>query len=296
MAVIADATTLVSLDDLVIAEFINTESGISLGRAPRVYQLGVFVVPLLGTNSNVYTNPLRNEVSEATVKIETDESDVVEITTDEASISTQMVTLAAFVSDEAQGDALWDAMAAAAEEVTWACARKINSDFLALLSGFSAPIGDAATTFTVENWVVMQTAWTARVESVSVDPLLVLHPDARRDLQLDAVNNAAPWFGASAGMQFHDSVKGINNGRVTSFDGINMVTASGVPVGDTTGWSNALIVPSGRNAAIAMPVLQGIQLEFQREPLRKGGYVVASVRYGVGKQDDDAGLTVISKT
>lgn len=296
MAVIANATTITSLDDLIIAEFINRQSGISLGRAPRVYQLGVRMEPLMGTNSNVYTSPLRNEVAEATVKTETDEAAVVEITTSEASVSTQMIAQAAFVSDEAVGDSLWNAFASASEEVTWACARKIDADFLALLSGFSSPIGSDAQVFDVLFWVTMQTAWTARVESVPETPLLVLHPDARRDLQTDAVSNAASWFGASAGMQFHDSVRGINNGRVTSFDGIDMVTASGVPVGGATGWSNALLVPRGRNAAIAMPVLQGIQLEFQREPLRKGGYVIASARYGMGEIDDTAGLTVVSRT
>ena len=296
MAVIANATTLSSLSDLIIAEYINRMSGISLKRAPRIYNLGVEMIPLMGTNSNVYTNPLRGEVAEASVKTETDEAAVVEITTTEASISTQMVALAAFVSDEAQDDSLWQALAAATEEVTWAVARKINSDFLALMDSFSSPIGDAATNFTVLNWVTMQTAWTARVESSPVDPLLILHPDARRDLQIDAVSNAASWFGAAAGMQFHDSVKGVNNGRVTSFDGINIVTASGLPAGDTTGWSNALIIPSGRNAAIAMPVLQGIEIEFQREALRKGIYVIASARYGMGEQDDTAGLTVISRT
>ena len=298
MAVVANATTLTSLDDLIIAEYIQRVSGITLGREPMVYNLGVLVQDLRGTNSNVYTHPLRNEVAEATVKTETDEAAVVEITTTEAQVSTQMIAQAAFVSDEAQGDALWNALAAASEEVTLACRRKINSDFLALMDSFSSPIGSAAQVFDVQFWVTMQTAWTARVESTPAGqtPLLVLHPDARRDLQQDAVSNAAAWFGASAGMQFHDAVSGVNNGIVKSFDGINVVTASGLPVGDTTGWSSALIVPGGRNAAIAMAVLQDIQLEFQREALRKGGYVVASARYGVAEVDDTAGLTVISRT
>jgi hypothetical protein len=296
MAVVANATTLASLDDVIITEFINTQSAVSLGRAPVVYQLGVLRVPLAGTNSNVYAHPLRAETPEATVKIETDEADVVEITTTENTVSTNMIAQAAFVSDEANQDSLWAALAMAAEDTTWACARKINSDFLALMSAFSSPIGSAATVNDVLNFVTVQTAWTARVESIAEMPLMVMHPDARRDLQQDAVSNAASWFGASAGLQFHDAVRGVNNGRVTTFDGINMVTASGLPVGDTTGWSNAMIVPGGRNTAIAMPILQDIQLEFQREALRKGGYVVATARYGMGEVDDTAGLTFISRT
>jgi hypothetical protein len=296
MAVIANATTLASLDDLIITEFIQRQSGISLGRAPTVYQLGVLRVPLAGTNSNVYAHPLRDEVAPATVKTETDEAAVVEITTTENTVSTQMIAQAAFVSDEANQDSLWAALAAAAEEVTWACAKKIDADFLALMSGFSSPIGNNATVHDVLNFVAVQTAWTARIESSPEMPLMIMHPDARRDLQQDSVSNAASWFGASSGLQFHDAVRGVNNGRVTTFDNINMVTASGGPVGDTTGWSNAMIIPCGRNAAIAMPILQGIQLEFQREALRKGGYVVATARYGVGEVDDNAGLTFITRT
>jgi hypothetical protein len=296
MAVVANATTLASLDDVIIAEFINRMSAQSLGRAPVVYQLGTYSVPLLGTNSNVYAHPLRQEMTAANTKTETDEAEVAEVTLDENTVSTKMVARAAFVSDEASQDSIWNALAMASEEVTWSCAKRIDIDFTALASSFTSPIGDNATVNTVRNFVLTQTAWTAKVESSPSMPLMVMHPDARRDLQLDAVDNAAAWFGASAGVQLHDAVSGVYNGRVTQFDGIQMVTSSRLPVGDTTGWSNMMIIPDGRNAAIAMPWIQDIQLEFERKPLRKGGYVVASVRYGLGKVDDDAGLTFITRT
>lgn len=295
MAVVPNATTLASLDDLIITEFIQTMSGQSLGRVPTVYQHGVLRVDLRGRNTNVYAHPLRSEVAEASVKAETDEAVVVEVTTTENTVSTAMVSIAAFVSDEVQQDSIWVALQQAAEEVTWAVARKIDTDFMALMSGFSSPIGSDAQTNTVTNFVTVQTAFTARVESSPEMPLMVMHPDARRDLQLDAVNNAAAWFGASMGERFHDSVSGINNGRVTEFDGIKMVTSSKAPVGGATGWSNAMIIPGGRNAAIAMPVLKEIELEFQREGLRAGGYVIARARYGMGEVDDTAGLTFVTK-
>jgi hypothetical protein len=293
---IANATTLASLDDLIITEYINEIAAQSLGRAPTVYQHGVLAVSLAGRNTNVYAHPLRSEIAQASVKAETVEATVAEMTTTENTVSTAMVSIAVFISDEAQQDSIWEALRMGAEEVTWSIERKTDADFCALMSGFSSPIGTDATVHTVSNFVTVQTAFTARVESTPEMPLMVIHPDARRDLQQDAVSNAASWFGASMGETFHDAVSGVNNGRVSQFDGIKMVTSSRVPVGGITGWSNAMIVPGGRNAAIAMPVLKPIELEFQREGLRAGGYVIGRARYGVGEVDDTAGLTFVTRT
>jgi hypothetical protein len=296
MAVVPQATTTTTAASTIYDEYISEISRATLGRIPVVYPLGVLRVPLLGKNSNQYDHNLRDEIGVATTLAETDEVTSTEITRSAASVSTATKAKSTFISKQNNRRSLWPEMANAAQELTSACARAIDADFLALASGFSSPIGNNATNHTVANLVTLFTAWRARVGSTMERPLIVMHGDAMRDLQLDAVSNAAAWFGAPAGIELNDATNAINQGVVATFNGVDMVSTDNIPVGDTTGWSNMMIARGNLEAAIAMPFEQEIQLETWYEAKRQGWWVIATVDYGVGEVNDLAGQTFITRT
>jgi hypothetical protein len=296
MAVVTDATTTTTAASTIYDEWISEVSRQTLGRIPVVYPLGVLRVPLLGTNSNTYTHNLRDEIAAAVALAETDEVVSTEITRAATQVSTATKAVATFISKQVRRRSVWAEMADSAEELTSSCARAIDADFTALASGFSAPIGNSATNHSVSNLVTLFTTWRTRVGSTMEAPLLVMHSDAMRDLQLDAVNNAAAWFGASMGVQLYDAVNGLNQGQVSTFNGVDMVVSNRIPVGDTTGWSNMMIARGGKEAAIAMPFEQPIELEVWYDAKRQGWWVIATVDYGVGEVNDLAGQTFITRT
>jgi hypothetical protein len=296
MAVVSDATTTTTSASTIYDEWISPVIRETLGRIPVVYPLGVLRVPLLGTNSNQYDHNLRDEIAAATTLSETDEVVSTEITRSAASVSTATKAVATFISDQNNRRSLWAEVTAGTMELTSSCARAIDADFVATATGFSSPIGDAATNHTVQNLVTLMTTWRTRVGSTASRPLIIQHGDATRDLQQDAVSNAASWFGASMGVQLHDATMGLNQGQVTSFMGFDMVTSDRMPVGDTTGWTNMMIARGDQEAAIAMPFEQEIRVEVWREPKRLGFWLIASVDYGIGEVNDLAGQGFITRT
>ena len=296
MAVVANATTTTSAASVIYPQFISPIVRRTLGRIPTIYQLGVIRVDLRGRNSDTYRHTLRDQIARATTLAETDEVVSTEITRAHAEVSTDMKAVATFVSDQADVRSLWAEGVSAIEELTRSCARAIDLEFVNTATGFSAPIGDAATAHTVQNLVELFTTWRARVGSTSSKPLLCMHGDAMRDLQQDAVSNAAAWFGTEMGVQLHDATNGLNQGVVTTFGGVDMVVSDDMPVGDTTGWSNMMIARGDQEGVITMPFEHPIEVEMWREPKRKGTWFIGTVNYGVGEVNDLAGQTFITRT
>jgi hypothetical protein len=296
MAVVANATTTVSADSVIYDEFISPIVRETLGRIPVVYRLGALTVPLIGTNSNNYRHTLGDQVGVAVTLAETDEVTSTELTSSHVEVSTETKAIATFISRQNNRRSIWSDMARAARELTSACARAIDADFLALATGFSSPIGNNAQVMTVENLVELQTTYRSRTGSTMERPLLVMHGDTMRDLHSDSVKNGAPWFGTELGVQLHNATGGINQAQVTTFGALDMVVTDGIPAGDTTGWSNMMIARGLQEAAIAMPFEQDIQLETWYEAKRQGWWVIATVDYGMGEVNDLAGQTFITRT
>jgi hypothetical protein len=294
MAVVPDATTTVSAADVIYDEWISPIARATLNRTITVYSTGVLRVPLIGTNSNTYDHTLRDEVAVATTLAETEEVVSTEITRAKLSVSTSTLAIATFISKQANRRSLWQEMSIAAEELTSSCARALDAQFLALATGFTAPIGSNATNMTVEFLVELFTTWRARVGATMETPLLVLDSGAMGQLQKDAVNNAAAWFGTDMGVALYNSVSGLNRGVTTSFGGVEMISTSGLPAGGVTGKTNMMIARGMMEAAIAMPFEQDIQLEVWYEAKRQGWWVIATVDAGFGKVNDLAGQGVIT--
>jgi hypothetical protein len=293
MAVVPGASTVVTQQTII---YERERRRLTLGRIPVVYRLGALPVPLLGTNSNTYAHNLGDEIGVATILAETDEVTSTPLTQAKVEVSTATKAKSTFLSKQNNRRAIWGMLDWATDELTGSCARAIDTDFCNLAAGFSTPIGNAGQAMTVDFLVELFTTWRARVGSTMSRPLLVMHGDATRDLQQDAVNNAATWFGTQSGVQLHDAVSGLNQGVVTTFGNVDMVTSDRIPVGDVTGWSNMMIARGEEEAAIAMPFEQEIELEIWYEAKRQGWWVIATVDYGVGRVNDLAGQTFITRT
>ena len=296
MAAVTNATVAATVAENINSEWINAAVVRSLGRTRYVYDYAVLKRSLMGKSTATYSHPIVAELAAAGAHTESDLVTSVKIDRADATVGTSVVYQATFLTYPAISRSIWSEFDVAISEVVAAVKRKINDDFVALATGFSNSIGAAATNFTVANFVTMCTTWRAQVRSTQEMPILFLHGDAMRDLQNDAMSNAAALFGSVMGVQLNNAVSGLNQGELSSFNNVRITSTDDMPVGDTTGWTNMLVATGENDAAIALAYNQDIQVEIEHIPSRLGYYVIASADYGVGEVNDTAGLGVISRT
>lgn len=267
----------------------------TLGRIAPVYQLGAFDVDLRGRNTDTYRHTLGDEISEAAPLAETVEVGITAMDRNFLEVSTAKNAIAVFVSEEVNIRDNWDNMMRGAAEVTQACARRLDTLFMAQFGGFSAPIGSNATPHTVQNLAILETAWQARTEGTVGVPLAVMHGDAFRDLRLDAQGSAASWFGTQQGAALVEGTGAAQQGRVFRFGQMDMVLSNKVPVGGGTGHTNLLMARGQMEGAIAMPFELPITLEVEWDPRRMGWRIIARFIAGMGRVNDLAGQAFITK-
>jgi len=296
MAAVTNATVAATVAENINTEWINATTVRSLNRKPYLYDLAVLKRDLRGKNTATYSHPILAEIAAAGSHTETDLVTSVKIDRSDVTVGTAVYYQATMLSYPAIQRSMWTEFEVAISEVTGACKRKINDDFVALATGFSNSIGSNATNFTVSNLVTMTTTWRAQTASTQEMPILFAHGDQFRDLNNDAISNGAAIFGNTMGVQLVDAVGSTNQGQLAVFNGVRLVSTDDMPVGDTTGWTGMLLATGENDAAIALAINQDIMVEISHLPERLGYYVIASVDYGIGEVNDTAGLGVISRT
>jgi hypothetical protein len=163
-----------------------------------------------------------------------------------------------------------------------AIAAKIDTDLLALFSGFSVGAGDASTTLsaaTVANAV-------AKLRAVGVpsnDLAIVLNPYVAYDLKSNLTNAFA---NPGAGMIQNDAMKQGYLGQLF-----------GVPVYETanlanTGTAGDYVGAVFHRDALGLAMIGDIQIETQRRASYLGDDIIASCHYAVGELYDAYGVKI----
>jgi hypothetical protein len=291
---IAGSTIVATVNENINPVWIAQQQRITIDRTPFTFTFGALRVDLASRNTKNYSTPIRDEMAKATPYIETDLVTSTPNTRTEVTIGTSKVIKATFLSIEAVELSMWSEFAGAIDELQQANMRAVDDDFLGLADDFTAFVGDNATTMTARNLISVHTAYRAQTKNVMSAPLMYFSTEAMAQLQDDSITNAASIFGSIVGPQLQEASQSVSLGKMSSWNGFDMITTDNLPVGDVTGKSNMVISRGEQQAAIAMPLQHGVRIEQAFRVENQGFWVVGTANFGMGIAQDKGGLTFIT--
>lgn len=255
------------------AMFVAQEQSIMRGLV-RNYSLA----PGQGKTVNVPIYPKQT----AAALLEGNEVANTEVTTSSATMTVATNAIRTLVTDLARTSSASNVVADVGRLFGEAIAQKIDSDLLALFSGFSVGVGDAATTLSAAT--VAQAVAKLRASGVpSNDLAIVLNPYVAYDLKANLTNSFA---NPNGGMTQNDAMK-------QGFLGMLF----GVPVYETANLANNGTAGDYVGAvfhrdALGLAMIGDINIETQRRASFLGDDIVASCHYAVGELYDAYGVKI----
>jgi len=161
-----------------------------------------------------------------------------------------------------------------------AIATKIDSDLIALFSGFSGALGAAGSEITVAD--LFKAAATLRANKVTGSMAAVVHPFQAYALKAGLTNTFANPNGGDL------QNEAMRNGYVGSIAGIDVYESANVAVDGSDDAVAAVFAPE----ALAIALKSEFNLETQRNATRRGTELVATAVYGVAELDDSYGVKI----
>ena len=161
-----------------------------------------------------------------------------------------------------------------------AIATKIDSDLIALFSGFSGALGAAGAEITVAD--LFKAAATLRANKVTGSMAAVVHPFQAYALKANLTNTFANPNGGDL------QNEAMRNGYVGSIAGIDVYESANVAVDGSDDAVAAVFAPE----ALAIALKSEFNLETQRNATRRGTELVATAVYGVAELDDSYGVKI----
>ena len=161
-----------------------------------------------------------------------------------------------------------------------AIATKIDSDLIALFSGFSGALGSAGAEITVAD--LFKAAATLRANKVTGSMAAVVHPYQAYALKANLTNTFANPNGGDL------QNEAMRNGYVGSIAGIDVYESANVSIDGNDDAIAAVFAPE----ALAIALKSEFNLETQRNATRRGTELVATAVYGVAELDDSYGVKI----
>lgn len=161
-----------------------------------------------------------------------------------------------------------------------AIATKIDSDLIALFSGFSTGLGAAGAEITVAD--LFKAAATLRANKVTGSMAAVVHPFQAYQLKAGLTNTFANPNGGDL------QNEAMRNGYVGSIAGIDVYESANVSIDGSDDAVAGVFAPE----ALAIAIKRDFNLETQRNATRRGTEMVATAIYGVAELDDSYGVKI----
>ena len=161
-----------------------------------------------------------------------------------------------------------------------AIATKIDSDLIALFSGFSGSLGAAGAEITVAD--LFKAAATLRANKVTGSMAAVVHPYQAYALKAGLTNTFANPNGGDL------QNEAMRNGYVGSIAGIDVYESANVSIDANDDAVAGVFAPE----ALAIALKSEFNLETQRNATRRGTEMVATAIYGVAELDDSYGVKI----
>ena len=161
-----------------------------------------------------------------------------------------------------------------------AIATKIDSDLIALFSGFSNALGSAGAEITVAD--IFKAAATLRANKVTGSMAAVVHPFQAYQLKAGLTNTFANPNGGDL------QNEAMRNGYVGSIAGVDIYESANVSIDGSDDAVAGVFAPE----ALAIAIKRDFNLETQRNATRRGTEMVATAIYGVAELDDSFGVKI----
>ena len=224
----------------------------------------------------------RYPVQSAAAVTEGDEVSNTAVSTDGVTLTVSTVGIRTLVTDLVVASAASNVVADLGRLFGEAIAKKIDSDLLALFSGFSNGVGGASTAMSAA--LVAQAVAKLRANAVPSDALAcVVHPYIAYDLKKDLTNTFA---NPNAGIIQNEAMA---NGYVGMLFGVPVFESSNIA---DTGTAGDYVGAVFHRDALGLALVGDINIETQRRASYVGNDVVASAHYGVGELYDTYGVKI----
>lgn len=270
-------TTLNDLLPSIVAEamFVAGEQSIMRGLVKN-YNLA----PGQGKTVTVPIYPLQTAASVT----EGDEVSNTAVSTNGATLTVSTAAIRTLVTDLAVQSAASNVVADLGRLFGEAIARKIDTDLLALFSGFSTTAGAADAALSAAT--IAQAAAKLRAAGVpAMDLACVVNPYVAYDLKANLTNTFA---NPNAGMIQNEAMA---SGYVGSLFGIPVYESSLIANNGTAG---DYVGGVFHKQALGLAMIGDINIETQRRASFLGSDVVASAHYGVGELYDGYGVGIVA--
>lgn len=213
---------------------------------------------------------------------EGDEVSNTAVSTSSAQLTVSTSAIRTLVTDLARTSAASNVVADIGRLFGESLAQKIDSDLLALFSGFSVGVGDTATTLSAAT--VAQAVAKLRAAGVpSNDLAIVLNPYVAYDLKANLTNSFA---NPGAGMIQNDAMK---QGFLGTLFGVPCYETSNLA---NTGTAGDYVGAVFHRDALGLAMIGDITIETQRRASYLGDDIVASCHYAVGELYDAYGVKI----
>lgn len=270
-------TTLNDLLPSIVAEamFVAGERSIMRGLVKN-YNLA----PGQGKTVTVPIYPLQT----AAAVTEGDEVSNTAVSTNGATLTVSTAAIRTLVTDLAVASSASNVVADLGRLFGEAMARKIDTDLLALFSGFSSSVGAADAALSAAT--IAKAAATLRAAGVPAQDLAcVVNPYVAYDLKANLTNTFA---NPAAGMIQNEAMA---TGYVGTLFGIPVFESNLIANNGTTG---DYVGGVFHREALGLAMVGDINIETQRRASYLGTDVVASAHYGVGELYDGYGVAVVA--
>jgi N4-gp56 family major capsid protein len=216
---------------------------------------------------------------------EGNEVDNTAVSTNGATLTVSTVAIRSIVTDLAKASSASNVVADLGRLFGEAIARKIDSDLLALFSGFSGLTAGGAST-ALSAAVVAQAVAKLRANAVPQDALAcVVHPYVAYDLKKDLTNTFA---NPNGGIIQNEAMQ---MGYVGTLFGVPVYESSNIA---NTGTAGDYVGAVFHRDALGLAMIGDIAVESQRRASYVGDDVVAYAHYGVGELYDGYGVAITS--
>lgn len=271
-----DPTTVTTVNDLFYNQYISRLVR-DVASEPIIGMEFVNIVDLTGAEVNSYTYSVDtwNELDNASAVADNDAAAEDSLTTDQVSITGARYAIRTFVLDNTS-KGIVDVVTKAVERVTRSVRRSRHAAIMTLMTSLTNTQGSNAIVHDLGNHDLVMHNF--RTQLVDEGPIVMgLNPDAVRDLRADLISNAAALYGATWGDRAAGALQTTGpTSQGVAWDGTTVYQTGDTPAGDTTGWTNFVVI-AGPNAAIEMPVWQQLTPFIQRDESRFGTWIGCSI-------------------
>lgn len=289
---ITGATTATVVDGTVLTEHIERAMRFA-GRAPYLFQDFVHLPPTL-VNTKRWAVPIFARLAAAGAYTETDTVVAQALTPTPVNVDTTMFATGGYLGDWAQLLSTVQMVPGMVQALMDSGMLRLETDCLALASSMTNTIGNSATEFNSDTFVLAASTFRTQAKRSKRKPLMVLSETAKRDLQADVMSSGGSLYASPVGVALHEAVSSANQGEWVPWGGYVIASTDAVPT-VSSAKANFITHMAENEYALGLAFSMGMRIEPARKAEAVGLYLIYSDAHGAGITEQARCLRVLSK-